>query len=315
MSAAQGMFAFATINAADVSGLSTAVVAQLIVFASYIDARLNDISQTVSGLSNEITTSIELTLTIAFEDINNRITRAEMRNEEIAQTGNRVVTEMAKWTTHITKMMQHFRLELDDVIRQAKDKFIDVETSQQQLRSQDTESLQADFRTFASQSDHRFQTLETRLDDLAMPAVSAEREDPWWNRNDPWWHPQATWSGGTGAPAQEKRVTFAMNADDDVTSGQSREEVAQSGYPGATPPGFSEPSTASTPAWQPSYTKGSSWQGWQPQGHVSEFKVDTRNWKGAYLDLDAKPEGFQAWRDRARVHLSGSRLDVRRLLQ
>ena len=124
-------------------------------------------------------------------------------------------------------------------------------------------------------------------------------------------------------------MSFTMNTDDELyqsttpggsssgwhDDGQSREEVAQSGYPGATPPGLSEPSTASTPAWQPSYTKGSSWQGWQPQGHVSEFKVDTRNWKGAHLDLDAKPEGFQAWRDRARVHLSGSRLDVRRLLQ
>ena len=291
MSAAQGMFAFAVINAADVPGVSTAVIAQLIVFASYSDARLNDISQTVSGLSNEIKTSIELTLTIAFEDFNNRITRAEMRNEEIAQTGNRVVTEMAKWTTHTTEMMQHFRLELDDVIRQAQVKFIDVETSQQQLRSQDTESLQADFRTFALQSDHRFQTLETRLDDLAMLAISAEREDPWWNRNDPWWHPQATWSGGTGAPAQEKRVTFAMNADDELYQSTAPSGFSSSGQ--TTPPGFSEPSTASTPARQPSYTEkadwGSSWQGWQPQGHVSEFKVDTRNWKGAHLDLDAKP--------------------------
>ena len=60
-----------------------------------------------------------------------------MRNEEIAQAGNRIVAEMATWTTQTTAMMQQTRLELDNVVQQAKVKFVDVETSQQQLRSQD----------------------------------------------------------------------------------------------------------------------------------------------------------------------------------
>ena len=157
-----------------------------------------------------------------------------------------------------------------------------------------------------------------------MLAISAEREDPWWNRNDPWWHPQATWSGGTGAPAQEKRVTFAMNADGGLyqsptpggsSSGRSREEVAQSGYPGATPPGFSEPSTASTPAWQPA------WQLWTNDNYASsrsytgsEFRPDLRNWKEAQLDLSVKPEIFKAWQLRALRMLSDDGLDIRRLL-
>ena len=42
-SAAPGGFTFAAINAADVPGLSTAIIAQLTVFANHIDARLNDL--------------------------------------------------------------------------------------------------------------------------------------------------------------------------------------------------------------------------------------------------------------------------------
>ena len=45
-----------------------------------------------------------------------------------------------------------------------------------------------------------------------------------------------------------------------------------------------------------------------------EFRVDVRNWKSAPLDLEAKPDGFLAWHDRALELLSGDRLDVRRLL-
>ena len=43
MSAAQRGFTFAAINAADVQGFSTAVIAQLTVFANHIDTRLNDL--------------------------------------------------------------------------------------------------------------------------------------------------------------------------------------------------------------------------------------------------------------------------------
>ena len=89
----------------------------------------------------------------------------------------------------------------------------------------------------------------------------------------------------------------------------------------AVPPGIPESPpawTTSLPAWQSPYNArtewGSNWTGWQPQGHASHFKVDTRNWRAALLDFDAKPEGFKAWQDRARQHLSGGRIDVRKLL-
>ena len=220
-SAAPGGFTFAAINAADVPGLATAIIAQLTVFANHIDARLNDlmrepdISPDMEDLGSEIKASLEMQLAVAFAEVTNRITRAEMRNEELAQAGNRVVAEMAKWTTQTTDMMQQTRLDLDNVVTQAKVKFIDVETSQQQLRSQDTESLKSDFRTFASQADHGWKTFEARLDDLALLAVSIAQEDPWWNRDDPWWQPRTAWSGCAGAatPA-EQTLRFAMDAGD-----------------------------------------------------------------------------------------------------
>ena len=126
MSAAQGGFTFAAINAADVPGLSTAIIAQLQVFANYIETKLQDldISQDLEGLGNELKAAIGLQMEVAFTEANNRITRAEMRNEEIAQAGNRVVADMAKWTTHTTEMMQQTRLDLDKVVTQAKVKFI-----------------------------------------------------------------------------------------------------------------------------------------------------------------------------------------------
>ena len=82
MSAAQGGFTFAAINAADVPGLSTAVIAQLTVFADYIDTRLNDlmrdpdISQDLERFGSEIKASLEMQLSVAFTEVDNRITRA-----------------------------------------------------------------------------------------------------------------------------------------------------------------------------------------------------------------------------------------------
>ena len=131
MSAAQGGFQFAAINAADVQGLSTAVIAQLTVFSTHFETRMNelmepDISQILEGRAQEIRASLEMQLSVALTEMTNRITRAEMRNEEIAAAGNRVVGEMATWTTQTTAMMQHNSLELDNVVQQAKVKFVDV---------------------------------------------------------------------------------------------------------------------------------------------------------------------------------------------
>ena len=213
MSAAQGGFQFAAINAADVQGFAIAVIVQLNVFSTHFETRMNemmdpDISQDMGGQAQEIRASVEMQLSVALTEMNNRITRAEMRNEEIAAAGNRVVGDMGAWTTQ-TKAeiqqsrleLQQSRLELENVIQQAQVKFRDVEEGQQQLRSRDMEALKADFRSFVLQSEqvrsqdvtsvqtdfrsytlqaeHHFQTLEARMDALALSAASAAQEDPW----------------------------------------------------------------------------------------------------------------------------------------
>ena len=69
-----------------------------------------------------------------------------------------------------------------------------------------------------------------------------------------------------------------MDADDDVL---------------ASDLGVPELQAASPPTWQPSYNTTTNWRPnlhyWQPQGHIAACSVDTRTWKGAHFDLDAKP--------------------------
>jgi hypothetical protein len=50
--------------------------------------------------------------------------------------------------------------------------------------------------------------------------------------------------------------------------------------------------------------------------HAREFRIDPRGWSSHQKALDAgmSPEAFQIWRERALVHLSQGRQDVRRLL-
>jgi hypothetical protein len=52
-----------------------------------------------------------------------------------------------------------------------------------------------------------------------------------------------------------------------------------------------------------------------PPGLDKKYRVDNKNWGGhRCLDLDANPEGFIAWRERALGHLSAARPDIRKLL-
>jgi hypothetical protein len=52
-----------------------------------------------------------------------------------------------------------------------------------------------------------------------------------------------------------------------------------------------------------------------PPGLDKRYRVDNKNWGGhRCLDLDANPEGFIAWRERALGHLSTARPDIRKLL-
>ena len=219
---------------------------------------------------------------------------------------------MANWATQSDEKMAHTIGDLDtrreeilELTRQAQIKFLEVTAG--------SASLREDFRTLTSQSDHRFQTFEARLDALALSAVSTAQEDPLWNREDPWRRSQTPWSGGAGAAPRSS----------------SQEGAAQSGFPGADPlrswyaddelqrsapgipPGFPEPQPASQPAWQPwTYDNYASSRSYTS----SEFRPDLRKWKEAQLDLSVKPEIFKAWQLRALRMLSDDRLDIRRRL-
>ena len=196
-----------------------------------------------------------------------------------------------------------FKDELRVLTGKLQAKFLEVEAAQQKLRHQDTEALKVELRTLVAQLEARFLTVEATLGDLAArpPApATAAGQDPWWRRSTE--ASQAPWSGGAGAANQPatRRANFDLATEDTAS-----DEPTQAG---AGPPGFSAPQ-----GWQPNWD--STRQSGRPESHSSEFKVDIRNWKSAPLDLDVKPEGFLAWRDRALVLLSGNRLDVRRLLQ
>ena len=118
MSATQGGFLFAAINVVDVQGLAVAVINQLNVFSTYFETRMSelrdpDLSQDMGDQAREIEASIEMRLSVTFTEMTNRITRAEMRNEQIAAVGDRVVGDMGTWTDQAKATFVQHKAELE----------------------------------------------------------------------------------------------------------------------------------------------------------------------------------------------------------
>ena len=167
------------------------------------------IEQSVSALRNETQAATSplaraLLQPNELQEIGNSIVRLEQGQAQQAQTGNLLVAELQD-------QFNAFRLELAD--RQAKQikadeeirgltgqlqaKFIEIETTQQQYRQQDKESLQTDLRTLVGKLDEltrkleaRFVTIETRLNALSAeaPGGTAAEQDPlvrWRRRREP----------------------------------------------------------------------------------------------------------------------------------
>ena len=298
MSATQGGFLFAAINVVDVQGLAVAVINQLNVFSTYFETRMGDLrdpdlSQDMGDQVQHMEQAIDMRLAVSLTEMNDRITRAEMRNEQIAAVGDRVVGDMGAWTDGalVTFLKQRAELEqigsdLKHVVQQTQVKFQTVEDAQQQLhtrdleaqqlrtrdleafrsdlhsyisqvRSQDATSIQADFQSYQSQAMHHFQTLEAQMDALALSAASTARDDPW----------------------HQARVGAAPRY-------PSENGAAQTGIPGADDPlrrwytdgGAQRPAPAIPPGIPRS---------WETR---SEFRPDLRNRKEAQLDLSVRPE-------------------------
>ena len=145
-------------------------------------------------------------------------------------------------------------------------------------RAAEGEALKGELRQLVEHLQAKFMEVEGAIRTLTETAAAAAATGP--SRRDPWFQP--------GQPSPGQPAHFAMDVDDELSR-------TVSGPPGVSPspappgpPGVS----ASPPAW------GSTWQSGRPEGRNSEFKVETRNWKNASLDLEVNPEGFLAWRDR-----------------
>ena len=206
----------------------------------------------------------------------------EQRTEQVTQFGGKAVAEL-------DAIMTAFRAEI--VMNKSE-------------RVAEGEALKGELRQLVEHLQAKFLEVEGAIRTLTATAAATAETGP--SRRDPWFQPgqPAPQDASASQPAPRRAAHFAMDVDDELSR-------TVSGPPGVSPspappgpPGVS----ASPPAW------GLTGQSGKPEGRNSEFKVETRNWKSASLDLEVNPEGFLAWRDRALVLLSGNRLDVRRLL-
>ena len=197
MAAAQGMFSFAAINAADITGFGVALAAQLNVWAAERLNGFQELVDTVASLRQSI-----FDQTIINQELANRVTVVEIN-------GNGIVERIANWAIQAEEKMQSNRVDMDtrreeisELAKPAQVKFLEMNSG--------SESLKTDHRQFVAQSDHRLRVIEDRLDNLALTAqtrlpgvvlnaVSTAQEDPIWRRNDPWRREQTPWSGGAGA--------------------------------------------------------------------------------------------------------------------
>ena len=119
MAAAQGMFSFAAINAADFPGFATAIAAQLNLWAEERRSEWQELIDTVAGLRQSA-----FDQSIATQELVNRVTLVEIN-------GNGVVERIANWATQSDEKMKNFMVDLDtrreeilDLARQAQSKFL-----------------------------------------------------------------------------------------------------------------------------------------------------------------------------------------------
>ena len=219
------------------------------------------------------------------QQLADRIIRLDQAQQQQNQTGNSLVSQLQDQFTLRNAKQDSVDSEMRHLAEQIQVKFIELETVSQQFRQTDHQSLQVAFdnltarlEELARQVDTRFVAVQNQVDAPRGPTG----QDPWWGQS-------------AGPPTSSARQIGRF----DLTTAD-------------TPPGFAEPSPQT--GWT-DWT-ANSWRdpNWRSSGHGSEFRVDTRNWRAANLDLDTRPEGFDAWQNRALAHLSGNRLDVRRLL-
>ena len=158
MAAAQGMFSFSAINAADFSGFGVALAAQLNVSAAERFNGFQELVDTVATMRQGFQELVDAVAALRQSVFEQDVFNAELVNRVavVEINGNGIVERIANWAVQADEKMAIFKLEIDtrrgeinELARQAQGKFQEVASG--------SESLKSDFRQFNSQSDHRLQ--------------------------------------------------------------------------------------------------------------------------------------------------------------
>ena len=101
MAAAQGLFTFAAINAADLAGFGVALSAQLNVWAQ---ERLNGFQELVDAVANLRQSVFEQS--VFNQELVNRVALVEIN-------GYSIIERIANWAVQADEKMMNFRMEMD----------------------------------------------------------------------------------------------------------------------------------------------------------------------------------------------------------
>ena len=167
------------------------LVASLNQWGATIESDRSMIQENVESGFAEITTAIlqirceVLTQGANLDDVRNHTIRLEQRMEKVEQIGTQAMTELAT----LMNGYQHKFVEMEgainalaasaesnlkarqgQLIAELQQKFLELGGNDETVKA-DMGTLKSDFRTFASQADHRWKTFKARLDGLALPAV------------------------------------------------------------------------------------------------------------------------------------------------
>ena len=245
-------FSFLPIHASDLENYSVAQASQCNVMLSHVrheiqeaaedlQARLEELARSsqdreplpdINDIEATIERNLEMKMANSYTSQNienlNRMTRLEMRTEQISATGDMVVDKLAVWIDRAQMLFLQFdeqalrhqeELEkqslkhkedlermsgaLNDLFQQTRAHFQHVDDSQQILHARDLDILRSDLQTHVSQTrsqdgaaiQAQMQSLQSgliaRLDAMALAAASSQ--------HDPWFRP-TTVDQGAAAP-------------------------------------------------------------------------------------------------------------------
>ena len=282
---------------------------QLHIWGANMETTTTDLASNVEAALRQQNTQFEklvydfkstfMTQSADLENFKNGVIQVELRTDRMEQLSGKAVGELdAIMQAFRAELVQSraeraadgeaLKVELRQLVAAVQAKFQELEGSIGNLAAtaaaaatagpSKDENVKAAMSTLLA----RVFSLETALS--ARPASAPRQDDPWQRSQT-----QQPWSGGAGAAqrsssegraAQEGIPCVALPPSRTAPQAFAMDTPPRSWPPApGIPPGIPEPQPASQPSWQQSYNTTTGWQnwnGWQSQGHVSEFRVDTR---------------------------------------